>query len=116
MVDQKVSEDSKLGQLFPYIWRTNKKEGRIFPEHRLRLFPVRGSNRSFQLLYLPHPSQSNNLSKSPISTFSCSNLSYTASPPSQFLVIVTIGALTVHPFRFNVVKREKLGKNFPLVQ
>ena len=43
------------------------------------------------------------------SIFSSSNLSHTASPPSQFLVIVTSGEVTVQPVLFNVVNWEKFG-------
>ena len=83
----------------------------------MRLLIVRGyKQRILELQYLPHPSQSNNLTQSSHSIFSSSNLSHTASPPSQILVIGTIGAVTVQPVGFNVVKREKLGENFPFVR
>ena len=105
MVDQTVSQDSKLGQLYLDIWRTNKEEHKQSLEHRLLLLIVRGNNHSFYKLQYPHhPSQSNNLTQSSNSIFSSSNLSHTASPPSQFLVKVTIDALTVQPVGFNVVK------------
>ena len=85
-------------------------------EHRLLLLLLQGHNRNTrQCQYRSHPSQSNNLTQSSHSIFSSSNLSQTASPPSQFLVIVTIDEVTVQPVWFNVVNGEKLGENFPIV-
>ena len=103
-VDQTVSEDSTQEELYLDIWRTNNQENNLLPKHILLLFLVLRNNRILlELQYLPHPSQSNNLTQSSHSIFSSSNLSHTASPPSQLLIIMTKPVVTVEPVGFNVV-------------
>ena len=61
MLDQTVSQDSKLGQLWLDIWSTNTQGDKAIPEHRLLSLHGRRSRSSLQeVLYPPHPSQSNN--------------------------------------------------------
>ena len=85
-------------------------------EHRLLFVLVSSNNCSLmELQYLPHLSQSNNLIQPSRSIFNSTNLSHTASPPSQLHIVPTPGEVTVQPVRFNVVNGEKLGENFPIV-
>ena len=86
------------------ISKTNIEHKNSLPEHRVLWFLVNGNNYSLtEIQNLPHLSQSNNLTQSLHSIFSSSNLSHTASPPSQVLVIPTPGEVTVQPVGFNVV-------------
>ena len=86
------------------ISKTNIEHKSSLPEHSLLWFLVNGNNYSLtETQNLPHLSQSNNLTQSSHSIFSSSNLSHTASPLSQLLVIPTPGPVTVQPVWFQVV-------------
>ena len=86
------------------ISKTNIEHKNLLPEHSLLRFLDYGNNYSLtEIQNLPHLSRSNNLSQSSHSIFSYSNLSHTASPLSQLLVIPTPGPVTVQPGWFKVV-------------